>query len=142
MTHVSHVDAVYVHQDVSFLEIFATRPVQDSLDLLAIGAVRDGETETHSTFGYLHRQEFHLVGNGRWIAIDSSIAIFITCIFSNKKRKPSLNIRHSTNQFSHPFSLSVRLFSKLEWNYLPQLSDVFICFKTLFFFFRFSPSNR
>lgn len=90
MTHVSHVDAVNVDQDVSLLEVFATRPVQDGLDLLSVGAVGDGETETHSTFGYLHRQEFNLVGSCRWIAIDSSIAVFITCL-KREKGDESLN---------------------------------------------------
>ena len=77
MTHVSHIDAVNVHQDVSFLQVLATRPVQDGLDLLAVSAVGDGEPETHSTFGNLHRQEFHFARGCR-IAVDSSIAVFIT----------------------------------------------------------------
>ncbi len=62
MTHVSHIDAVNVYQDVSFLEVLAARPVQDGFHLLAVGAVGDREPETHSTFGNLHREEFHLVG--------------------------------------------------------------------------------
>ncbi len=60
MTHVSHVDAVNVNQDVAFLEILAARPVQYGLDLLAVGAVSDRESKSHSTFGNLHRQEFNL----------------------------------------------------------------------------------
>ena len=61
MTHVSHVNAVNVNQDVSFLEILAARPVQYGLDLLAVSAVSDRESKSHSTFGNLHRQKFNFV---------------------------------------------------------------------------------
>lgn len=93
MTHVSHIDAVNVNQDVSFLEVLATRPVQYGLDLLAVGAVCNREAEAHRPFRYLNSQEFNLVGTCRWIAIDSSIAVLITC---NEIRKHFIFKKTST----------------------------------------------
>lgn len=78
MTHVSHIDSINVNEDIAFLEVFATWSIQDGLHLLAVGAIGDGEPETHSTFGNLHRKEFHLVVGCR-ISIDSIVSIFITC---------------------------------------------------------------
>ena len=61
----AHVDPVDVHQDVAFGQVLAAGPVQDRFHLLAVGAVGDGEPESHGALGDLHRHQLHLASDAQ-----------------------------------------------------------------------------